>query len=174
MRYYLDTEFSEIGPLYPIELISIGIVAEDGREYYSEAVFSTSRVNEWVKQNVIPHLSGQPGKSLGTIAAEIKAFIPPKVGDDPAYMIPEFWGYFADYDWVVFCQIFGTMMDLPKGYPMLCYDLKQLAMHQGVPRRAFPQQEGQEHNALEDARWNKKVYDFLEWDRRCGARSADE
>lgn len=32
----------------------------------------------------------------------------------------------ADYDWVVLCQLYGTMMDLPKGWPMYCRDVKQL------------------------------------------------
>lgn len=39
---------------------------------------------------------------------------------------PIFYGYFADYDWVVFCWIFGNMMSLPKGFPMYCRDLKQM------------------------------------------------
>jgi hypothetical protein len=34
MRYWLDTEFIEDG--HTIDLISIGIVAEDGRELYAE------------------------------------------------------------------------------------------------------------------------------------------
>lgn len=33
MKYFLDTEFHEDGKT--IDLISIGIVAEDGREYYA-------------------------------------------------------------------------------------------------------------------------------------------
>ena len=33
MRYFYDTEFLEDGET--IDLISIGIVAEDGREYYA-------------------------------------------------------------------------------------------------------------------------------------------
>lgn len=40
-------------------------------------------------------------------------------------VFPEFYAYYADYDWVVFCQLFGTMMQLPKGLPMYCIDLKQ-------------------------------------------------
>jgi hypothetical protein len=38
-----------------------------------------------------------------------------------------FCGYYSDYDWVVFCWLFGKMMDLPtsSGFPMYCYDLKQ-------------------------------------------------
>ncbi len=38
---------------------------------------------------------------------------------------PEFYAYYADYDWVVFCWLFGRMIDLPKGFPMYCKDLKQ-------------------------------------------------
>ena len=52
------------------------------------------------------------------------------------------------------------MMDLPKGFPMYCRDLKQLADSKGNPR--LPKQESTEHNALEDARWNKQAYEFLE------------
>jgi len=36
-----------------------------------------------------------------------------------------FYAYYADYDWVVFAQLFGKMKDLPKGFPMYCKDLKQ-------------------------------------------------
>ena len=39
---------------------------------------------------------------------------------------PEIWAYYADYDWVVLCGFFGTMVDLPKGFPMYCLDIKQL------------------------------------------------
>ncbi|MDA3854644.1 MAG: 3'-5' exoribonuclease [Candidatus Woesearchaeota archaeon] len=38
---------------------------------------------------------------------------------------PEFYAYYADYDWVVFCWLFGRMIDLPKGFPRYCIDLKQ-------------------------------------------------
>ncbi len=65
----------------------------------------------------------------------------------------------CDYDWVAFCQIFGTMMDLPKGFPMYCRDLKQWADDLGV---GVPAQDTQEHNALNDARWNLKCYRFLQ------------
>lgn len=39
---------------------------------------------------------------------------------------PTFYAYYADYDWVAFCWLFGNMMDLPKGFPMYCNDLKQM------------------------------------------------
>jgi hypothetical protein len=77
----------------------------------------------------------------------------------PESQKPEFWGYYADYDWVVFCQLFGTMIDLPKRFPMYCRDIKQWCDSLGNPK--LPKQESTEHNALEDARWNAKAWGFL-------------
>ncbi|MEO0869841.1 MAG: hypothetical protein AAFY17_15665, partial [Cyanobacteria bacterium J06642_11] len=55
MRYYLDTEFIEDG--HTIDLISIGLVAEDGREYYALNVdCDWSKANNWVKQHVLGSL----------------------------------------------------------------------------------------------------------------------
>ena len=73
---------------------------------------------------------------------------------------PEFWAYSASYDWVVFCWIFGEMIDLPEHFPMYCNDLKQLADFIGNPEfRKLD--DSSEHNALEDAIWNRDFYDFL-------------
>ena len=154
-RYFFDTEFIERGSEYPITLLSIGIVAQDGREFYAENVLADHRTaNDWVKQNVIVHLFKDPACIMKPreIAAGILGF----VGTDK----PEFWGYYCDYDWVVMCQLFGTMMDLPKGWPMYCRDLKQVLDENGNPRIA--KQGVGEHNALADARWNKSVWEFLE------------
>jgi len=150
MKYFLDTEFIEDGKT--IDLISIGLVAEDGREYYAEfEECDYSKADEWVMKNVIAHLKGgeyhRPRKA---IVDEILCFV------DTA---PEFWAYYADYDWVAFCQLFGRMIDLPKGFPYYCRDIKQLCDDVGNPR--LPEQTSTEHHALEDARWNKLAFDFL-------------
>lgn len=83
---------------------------------------------------------------------------------------PEFWGYYADYDWVVFCWLYGRMIDLPDGYPMFCRDLKQLLdetcekfsldLDTVKTLPDYPKQDG-EHHALDDALWNKNLHDFL-------------
>jgi len=163
MKYFLDFEFMEAGREKPLIPISLGIICENETGIYMEnAEADLTQANAWVKENVIPHLQG--GEFLLTypqMREKILNFIPAKVGDDPAYLPPEFWGYFADYDWVLFCQLFGTMMDLPKGYPYFCMDLKQLAVHMGVPRKRFPEQETQVHHSMGDAWWNKKLYDYL-------------
>lgn len=169
MKYFLDTEFIE----YPctIDLISIGIVAEDGREFYAVSnQFDMRKASQWVKDNVIanldrpnPHAVSISG--LGRVIVhdkeawytkdEIRKGILEFIGQDK----PSFWGYYADYDWVVFCWLFGTMMELPKGFPKYCNDIKQLCNSLGNPQ--LPKMEGVDHNALDDAKHHKKCYEFL-------------
>lgn len=150
LKYFLDTEFIE--QPYTIQLISIGIVCEDGREYYAiSSEFDESLANDWVKEHVISRLEPIERKPLKQIKQEILDFVIDKK--------PEFWGYYADYDWVAFCWIFGRMVDLPKHFPMYCRDIKQLADELLNPRMSSFQKN--EHNALSDAKWNQEYYDFL-------------
>lgn len=157
MRYWFDTEFIERGPDEPIRLLSIGIVSEDGRELYCEVRDSDRFIREdfqrfgdpWLTENVLPHLT-----SVGMPRNEIAWRICEFVGDDK----PEFWAYFADYDWVVLCQIFGRMIDLPKGWPMHCLDLKQRMKDRGFERERLPEQGDAEHSALNDARWTRDAW----------------
>jgi hypothetical protein len=152
-RYFFDTEFIESGPKKPIQLISIGIVCEDGREFYAvSSEFNEADASDWVKANVLPHVAGANRMSLDMMAGMIRSFV--------CDAKPEFWAYYADYDWVVFAQIFGTMMDLPKGWPMYCRDIKQECDRLGNPK--LPEQKSTEHNALADARWNKDAFEFLQ------------
>lgn len=148
MRIWFDTEFIEDGRT--IDLLSIGLVREDGATYYAEpAETDWGRASPWVIENVIPHLTGER-TPRAQIAAEIKAFVGPN---------PEIWAYYADYDWVALCQLYGTMMDLPEGWPMFCRDVKQLAASCGNPD--LPKQQTVEHNALADAVWTKQAWAYL-------------
>jgi len=151
MRFWFDTEFYEDGRT--IELISIGVVAEDGRTYYAETIDAIPLCHKsfWLKDNVLPHLDHHHTKSREEIAQDMVLFC----GDKP-----KLWAYYADYDWVVLCQIFGTMMHLPKGWPMYCRDVKQLCDDLGNPE--LPPQPTQEHHALADAMWTKQAWNFLQ------------
>lgn len=164
-KYYIDTEFFEDGPNHPIRLISIGIVCDDGRELYLENIeFDWSVVPEhhWLQENVRPHLSSET-KYIDNVTMPIIGMAH-KVKEFVTDESPEFYGYYADYDWVVLCQLFGSMVNLPKNFPMYCRDLKQIMDAQGRTdewRRAFcPDPQG-EHNAIVDARWNQKLHQAL-------------
>lgn len=140
MKICFDTEFIEDGRT--IDLLSIGLVREDGAMYYAEPVETDrTRASEWVQQNVLPYLTG-PVKPREQIAREVLNF---------AGQTPEFWAWYADYDWVALCQLYGTMMDLPEGWPMFCRDYRQVTDGSGLP--AQDERDGPEHNALSDARW---------------------
>lgn len=273
MKYFIDTEFIEgfYKPTFGkkrhfVDLISIGIVAEDGRKFYQiSCEYNYNDADAWVKENVILPIYKQIvsgdmrnrfsvdnfhkhfGLTNKQIADSILEFINPSIQDlivkftrhdcwletyypnefeyirkhntkipDTYYKSgsdgyvknraliynqPEFYAYYADYDWVVFCSLFGRMIDLPKGFPMYCRDLKQsldeklmqeypingtkvtllnstLDAKYIVELRAmktlkekldwikkycyeYPSQQN-EHNALDDANWNKKLFDFID------------
>ena len=72
---------------------------------------------------------------------------------------PQLWAWYGAYDHVVLAQLFNTMSELPDGFPMWTNDLKQEVERLGNPR--LPSKGNKEHDALEDARWVKKCYDWL-------------
>jgi hypothetical protein len=77
MKVYYDTEFIEDGRT--IDLISIGMVAEDGREYYAvnaaigsdlspggnDKLHDRIRRHHWIMRNVVPHLPLREGRDNG-------------------------------------------------------------------------------------------------------------
>ena len=148
MRIFFDTEFIEDGST--IDLVSIGMIREDGSKafYRESSEVDLSKADQWVKEKVLPNLLNMP-VPLKSIAKDIIEF----VGE-----APEFWAYYADYDWVVLCQLYGRMIDLPEGWPMYCRDIKQLCDELGNPKLAPGDDK---HNALTDAVWTKEQYKFL-------------
>jgi 3' exoribonuclease, RNase T-like len=169
VRYFLDTEFMESGPDRPIVLLSIALVAEDGRElYFVNGNADYSQASEWVRANVFPHLFVRADRTFDwntclTSFKNMRGHIEEFCGE-----WPEFWGFYADYDWVVLCQIFGAMGDLPQNWPMYCRDLKQWCddLHNYV----LPPMVAAKHNALFNARWNRDVYAFLRKHSRSVAK----
>lgn len=188
MKYFFDTEFLEgkqpkklLGFTYgytkpTIDLISIGIVAEDDRAYFalsnefnldwawekSDGLNKQGIPIYWIRDNVLlpiykKYVSGDArnkydfskgtmrylmdnyGRSNEEIAKDIVSFVS-WCGNDTnedgncSYCHnkggcmdkPQFYAYFADYDWVVSCWLFGRMLDLPKNFPYYCRDLKQM------------------------------------------------
>jgi 3' exoribonuclease, RNase T-like len=184
VKIFYDCEFLENGQT--IDLISIGLVAEDSREYYavnSEADWGRIKKNDWLVRNVLPSLPVTGRKSLDAYLANgTNSFPRPLidiVGPDlqntqvkPRQVIAnevrdfilatpdrQLWAWYGAYDHVTLCQLWGRMIDLPKGVPMWTNDLKQEAQRLG--NAAVPEQGPGEHNALADARHNRVIAEFL-------------
>lgn len=175
---YYDTEFLEDGST--IDLISIGMITEDGAEYYavnSEVDWSRVIKHGWLMRNVVPNLplrnrvtyddwlngdgkhAHLPVPNLSLLALDVTdTRVKPRqvIANEVRDFIlaadhPWLWAWYGAYDHVVLCQLWGRMIDLPKGVPMWTSDLKQECERAGNP--ALPSLSGiTEHNALDDAR----------------------
>jgi len=179
-KFTFDTEFHEDGKT--IDFISIGMVNMDtGDEYYAVSrEFDTRRVaqNQWLMDNVMPSIAhekfvvadfqGSPvvrdiyitdknAKANHVIAYDIWDFI--RSTNKPKTSDVELWAWYGAYDHVALAQLFGRMIDLPKGMPMFTNDIKTLHKQASYP--AMPKQPEGLHNALEDARFNVVRYKFL-------------
>jgi 3' exoribonuclease, RNase T-like len=146
-RYFYDTEFIEDGTT--IELVSIGVACEDGREYYAISTeFDPKRAGKWVRRNVLdkmPSPSDPAWRSRTAIRDEVAAFLASGAGD------PELWAWYAAYDHVVLAQLWGAMPALPREIPRFTKDLRQL--WDDCDRPKLPTMAGR-HDALVDARHN--------------------
>lgn len=152
-RFFIDTEFVEDGQ-GDIMPISIGIVSQGGAELYLEFEFDEQRArrHDFVREHVLPHLRNEKRLSRLEVRNRILGFI------GRAKEI-EFWAYYADYDWVLFCQVFGAMSDLPLNYPKICFDLQQHYLLHAAPMGVEkPPQPENQHDALADALWDREFY----------------
>jgi hypothetical protein len=151
-RYFYDCEFIEDGRL--IDLVSIGVVDEHGREYYAVSTeFDDSRAVPWVRRNVLDKLPSPADKawrSRERIRTELLEFLtePLRSGDADEL---ELWAWYAAYDHVALAQLWGSMPALPREIPRFTKDLRQLWDDSGRP--PLPVVEGR-HDALVDARHN--------------------
>lgn len=182
MNLYFDTEFT--GLHAETTLVSIGIVAENGKKFYAEfSDYDENQCNDWIKENVLKHtvLGGNDmlAKRLGednetTVVLGDKADIRYELGEwlkqfDNVQFISDV----CHYDMVLLIDIFGGAFDLPKNVSAVCHDINQdIARHYGISEReAFDKSReeivselcgefiaGDKHNALYDAEVIKAIY----------------
>jgi hypothetical protein len=149
VRVWFDTEFIDTGK--EIHLLSIGLVRADGMTYYAEPDNAPKELAcDWVMKNVMPYLSGIT-KPRDVIRDEIVSF---------CCFRPEFWTYYGAYDWVLLCQLFGRMLDVPDDWPNCPMDVQQWRVMAGI--RQLPKHGGKLHNALDDAVWTKQAWEYLQ------------
>jgi hypothetical protein len=159
VRYFYDCEFIEDG--HTIELVSIGVVAEDGREFYAVSTeFDPSRAIEWVRRHVLDKLPGPADKawrSRAQIRVDLLAFLTEP--DEPI----EMWAWMAGYDHVTLAQLWGDMRALPRAIPRFTHELRQLWEDAGSP--PLPPAPADQHDALADARHNHARWNVLATER---------
>lgn len=159
IKVFFDTEFT--GLYQATSLISIGMVADDGRTLYAELDNyepGQGYITDWIKENVIANLTGENVVSREVLAKQVTEFLAP-------YESVEIWSDCLAYDWVLFCQIFGGAFSIPKNIYYIPFDICTLMKIKGVDpdinREEFANMTGIKHNALHDAKVIKKCFEIL-------------
>jgi 3' exoribonuclease, RNase T-like len=152
MRFFYDCEFIEDG--VTIELVSIGVVDEGGREFYAISTeFDPTRAIPWVRRNVLDKLPAPADpawRSRARIRDDLLAYL-----TGPGEPI-ELWAWMASYDHVALAQLWGDMRALPRVIPRFTHELRQRWELAGSP--PLPAAPPDQHDALADARHN-----FARW-----------
>ena len=104
-RYFYDCEFIEDGRV--VDLVSIGVVDEFGREFYAVSTeFDDSKAIPWVRRNVLdklPSPSDKAWRSRARIRDDLYDFLlEPIRGRDEQL---ELWAWYAAYDHVALAQL---------------------------------------------------------------------
>lgn len=183
MKLFFDTEFT--GLQKNTTLISIGIVAENGKKFYAElADYDESQCSDWIQENVLAHTILAGNKALAArLGADTDTTVVLGGKEDIQNELAEWLKQFDEvqfvsdvchYDMVLLIDIFGTAFDLPGNVSAVCYDINQdIARHYGISdREAFDKSRedivaelcggfiaGDKHNALYDAEVIKAIYE---------------
>jgi hypothetical protein len=164
-RVYLDTEFITTDPTTS-GLISIGLTDDQGRDYYAingNINDAEVRFHPWLSKNVWPYLPHTPIGGLDHFhpdvkpLAQIRADLTRYFGDHPPAHLYAWYGSqdmsrlhsLWDNDWSA----------MPEDVPRWFHELQSLAWLAGDPQ--LPVQDGGEHHALADAKYNRQLHEFL-------------
>ena len=178
MNFFLDTEFT--GLHRNTTLISMAIVAETGEDFYCELVdYDKSQVNPWLQDNVITYLDGDlKNASRFNFHNDRNIHFSGTHGELAENLVKWFsrfdkvhiWADCLAYDWVLFCELFGGAMQIPKNIFYIPFDLSTLFLVKGIDpnisREEFSGLSGMGkkehiHNALYDAKLIKACYEKL-------------
>lgn len=165
MHFFYDCEFIEDG--VTIDLVSIGVVSEEGAEFYAVSTeFDPDRAGPWVRQHVLPKLpppSDPAWRSRARIRQDLLAFLGVDESDSGRCEV-ELWAWMGGYDHVVLAQLWGAMPALPRSLPRFTRDIRQRWEDVGRPR--LPQPPSDAHDALADARFNLVRWRVIEEQRQ--------
>ena len=186
MKLFFDTEFT--GLHQNTTLISIGMITEDNYKFYAEfSDFNHSQIDDWIYTNVICKTKFiRSNQMVWNSAKQTNDLV--EVYGNTTYVTNilkqwliqlgdhiEMWSDCLAYDWVLFCELFGGGMCLPKNIYYIPFDIctmfKITNIDPDISREQFSQIENdpimigkqvEKHNALFDAIVIKKCYEKLD------------
>ena len=188
MKLFIDFEFT--GLHQSTKPISLGIVSEDGREFYAEFTdFGEESVDDWIKNNVLSNtlylqLPLETRKQMTMpkdhYIGATKEVVSKLVTWLRQFEFVELWGDCMAYDWILFCELFGGALNLPRNIYYIPFDicttLKNKGIDPDIDRQDFAAsgtfsrdnrcivlgKSISQHNAICDARNTRDCYNRLE------------
>jgi len=137
-RLFFDTEFTELS--VKGELISLAFLSDNDQVFYAEFNdYSLENCSGWVKENVIPKLLFND-RETHFDKQQKSSYIKDKSGKI-AHLLAEWFSeigpveIYSDchaFDWVFFCNLYGTAFDLPKEIFYIPLDLATLFKYRGI------------------------------------------
>lgn len=159
-KVFHDWEFLENGE--SIQPISVGFVTERGdNEYFANADFNWDGATSWLKENVKPYMDKPFAPEylpLHEFNNKIVGYFKTLNNLYPDSKI-ELVGYMCDYDHVALAQRYGVMAWFPSYMPYYTSNVRQWADDLGLGDIPIPSDN--HHNAVADAIWTKRAYDYL-------------
>ena len=187
MKVFFDTEFT--GLHQKTTLISIGLIAEDGRTFYAEFNdYDKKQVDDWLEKNVISNLLMEPpppGEQEYYSKSRFKKEIPltelscvqmrggsKEIQKELEIWLNEsgsveLWSDCLSYDFVLFNQLWGHAFSVPKSVYYIpfdiCTQMKMAGVDPDINREAFAgmTDRTKKHNALWDAKVIKACHEKL-------------
>ena len=136
MRIFLDTEFT--GLHQHTTLLSLALVADNGCLFYAELTdFDQRQLTYWHHQHVMPSLFLREEGShtidnctfvkgnQATVTQALRWWI-------SAFEEVEVWADVLMYDWVLFCELFGGALQLPKNIFYIPFDFATMLRLRGL------------------------------------------
>ena len=156
MKIFFDTEFT--GLQLRTDLISIGIIADNGAKFYAELNdYDEAKIDEWLQTNVIDNLefsappegedeyytmsrlkSNPTGNDI-SLGCSIRMRGNMKtVGDELKVWLkqfketPDVWSDVLAWDWVLFCELLGGGLQVGTYAKYIPFDIATLMVTKGV------------------------------------------
>ncbi len=185
MKIFLDTEFT--GLHKNTTLISLGMVAENGRTFYAEFNdYDNTQLDHWLTNNVIAKLKYNDRDSFVSMSydlsikgecesIEVKGSTSSIKELLEKWLVSfgdvEIWSDCLAYDWVLFCDVFDHAFNIPKNVFYIPFDICTLMyvknVNPDVNREIFGlngrdvPDNASKHNALWDAEIIKLCYERM-------------
>jgi hypothetical protein len=143
MRVFVDTEFTDF---IDCDLVSVALVADDGREFYGErSDFNLSSCGEFTRAAVLSQLGQHPDRvfTRKALQAALVAWLAGFDGEPERLLCFDYGG-----DWELLC-------DLLDGPPAGWQALNVAAQLDRQRSEAYYREHGGRHHALTDARANR-------------------